>query len=97
MMVKSEFPYEEVNPYTCRLHVANYLTNADGINLSNVDELYDLDKAGELLYWYMCAHSSDIFEEYYEGGWMTPFEALDESVLTDVCMACERDTEAEAE
>lgn len=56
MMVKSEFSYEEVNPYTCRLHVADYLTNADGIDLSNVGELYDLDKAGVQLYEYMSAH-----------------------------------------
>lgn len=93
-----DFDYTEVNPYTCRLHVADYLTNADGINLSNVGELYDLDKAGVQLYEYMSAHSDDLIDEYCNDVLCkSPFDTVPDGVLADVCMACARDTEAEAE
>lgn len=92
-----DFDYTEVNPYTCAMHVREYLSNSSAVK--NPEAEYDLDMAGVQLYEYMSTHSDDLIDEYCNDDELckSPFDAVPEGVLTDVCIACERDAEAEAE
>lgn len=91
-----DFDYTEVNPHTCAMHVREYLANSSAVE--NPEAEYDLDMAGVQLYEYMSAHSDDLIDEYCNDVLCkSPFDTVPDGVLADVCMACARDTEAEAE
>lgn len=94
MKAISGFSYEEVNPSTCADYVREYVSNSSAVD--DPDAEYDLGKAGEMLYEYMTTHTSELLEEYYEELNRrdivdSPFYSVPDGVLTDVCMACERE------
>ncbi|KAB8292703.1 hypothetical protein [Bifidobacterium apri] len=87
MKAISGFSYEEVNPSTCADYVREYVSNSDAVE--NPEAEFDLDKAGEMLYEYMCAHSAEIIEAYLDSDGRTPvFDFVDGDDFTDIVMAC---------
>lgn len=68
MQTMSDLHYETVNPYTCRKHMREYVSNSSAVD--DPDTAYDLQEAGDMLYSYVCEHYTELDLWAQTRGWL---------------------------